>query len=254
MELDTDMDLSWYLLLICKSVCDSNYKVQELTPDKCVIGCKSHKLTVKIERNYGNPRLIFKLKEGRRAIKDYNQAEKVISPYETLNRYYDNGEDLISAFWRMVLKNTGDYLHRDDLQKKLREVYPKRASELAEVADRWNYYADREKAEMNILADMVAKGRTPAAARKKLTDYREAFARAGVSMVYLPDDVPVAQIPSVWTLLEGEKRASYEEFKRELQESYESTLMERLRNDPCDGECEQCQKKAEEKYEELCNS
>ena len=67
-ELDTDMDLSWYLLLICKSVCDSNYKVQELTPDKCVIGCKSHKLTVKIERDYGNPRLIFKLKEGRRAI------------------------------------------------------------------------------------------------------------------------------------------------------------------------------------------
>lgn len=50
---------------------------------------------------------------------------------------------------------------------------------------------------MNILADMVAEGRTPAAARKKLTDYREAFARAGVSMVYLPDDVPVAQIPSV---------------------------------------------------------
>ena len=134
-ELDTDMDLSWYLLLICKSVCDSNYKVQELTPDKCVIGCKSHKLTVKIERDYGNPCLIFKLKEGRRAIKDYNQAEKVISPYETLNHYYDNGEDLISAFWRMVLKNTGDYLHRDDLQKKLREVYPKRASELAEVAD-----------------------------------------------------------------------------------------------------------------------
>ena len=89
----------------------------------------------------------------------------------------------------MVLKNTGDYLHRDDLQKKLREVYPKRASELAEVADRWNSYADREKAEMNILADIVAKGRTPAAARKKLTDYREAFARAGVSMVYLPDDV-----------------------------------------------------------------
>ena len=71
---------------------------------------------------------------------------------------------------------------------------------------------------------------------------------------YLPDDVPVAQMPSVWTLLEGEKRASYEEFKRELQESYESTLMERLRNDPCDGECEQCQKKAEEEYEELCNS
>ena len=58
-------------------MCDSNYKVQELTPDKCVIGCKSHKLTVKIERDYGNPRLIFKLKEGRRAIKDYNQAEKV---------------------------------------------------------------------------------------------------------------------------------------------------------------------------------
>ena len=154
----------------------------------------------------------------------------------------------------MVLKNTGDYLHRDDLQKKLREVYPKRASELAEVADRWNSYADREKAEMNILADIVAKGRTPAAARKKLTDYREAFARAGVSMVYLPDDVPVAQMPSVWTLLEGEKRASYEEFKRELQERYESTLMERLRNGPCDGECEQCQKNGEEEYEELCNS
>ena len=129
--------------------------------------------------------MIFKLKEGRRTIKDYNQAEKVISPYETLNHYYDNGEDLISTFWRMVLKNTGDYLHRDDLQKKLREVYPKRASELAEVADRWNSYADREKAEMNILADMVAEGRIPAAARKKLTDYREAFARAGVSMVYL---------------------------------------------------------------------
>lgn len=253
-ELDTDMDLSWYLLLICKSVCDSNYKVQELTPGKCVIGCKSHKLTVKIERDYGNPRLIFKLKEGRRAIKDYNQTEKVISPYETLNHYYDNGEDLISAFWRMVLKNTGDYLHRDDLQKKLREVYPKRASELAEVADRWNSYADREKAEMNILADIVAEGRTPAAARKKLTDYREAFARAGVSMVYLPDDVPVAQMPSVWTLLEGEKRANYEEFKRKLQERYESTLMERLHNGPCDGECEQCQKKAEEEYEELCNS
>ena len=253
-ELDTDMDLSWYLLLTCKSVCDSNYKVQELTPDKCVIGCKSHKITVKIERDYGNPRLIFKLKEGRRAIKDYNQAEKVISPYETLNHYYDNGEDLISALWRMVLKNTGDYLHRDDLHKKLREVYPKRASELAEVADRWNSYADREKAEMDILADMVAEGRTPAAARKKLTDYREAFARAGVSMVYLPDDVPVAQMPSVWTLLEGEKRASYEEFRRELQERYESTLMERLRNGPCDGECEQCQKKAEEEYEELCNS
>ena len=154
--------------------------------------------------------MIFKLKEGRRTIKDYNQAEKVISPYETLNHYYDNGED------------------------------PKRASELAEVADRWNSYADREKAEMNILADMVAEGRIPAAARKKLTDYREAFARAGVSMVYLPDDVPVAQMPSVWTLLEGEKRASYEEFKRELQESYESTLMERLCNSPCDGECEQC--------------
>lgn len=83
-ELDTDMDLSWYLLLICKSVCDSNYKVQELTPDKCVIGCKSHKLTVKIERDYGNPRLIFKLKEGRRAIKDYNQTEKVISPYAAI--------------------------------------------------------------------------------------------------------------------------------------------------------------------------
>ena len=32
------------------------------------------------------------------------------------------------------------------------------------------------------------------------------------------------------------------------------TLTERLRNDPCDGECEQCQKKAEEEYEELCNS
>ena len=30
--------------------------------------------------------------------------------------------------------------------------------------------------------------------------------------------------------------------------------MERLRNSPCDGECEQCQKKAEEEYEELCNS
>ena len=30
--------------------------------------------------------------------------------------------------------------------------------------------------------------------------------------------------------------------------------MERLRNDPCDGECEQCQKKAEEEYEKLCNS
>ena len=217
-ELDTDMDLSWYLLLICKSVCDSNYKVHELTPDKCVIGCKSHKLTVKIERDYDNPRLIFKLKEGRRAIKDYNQAQKVISPYETLNNYYDKGEDLISALWRMVLKNTGDYLHREDLHKKLQEIYPKRASELAEVADQLNSYADREEAEMNILADMVAEGRTPAAARKKLTDYREAFARAGVSMVYLPDDVPVAQMPSVWTLLEGEKRARYEEFKRELQE------------------------------------
>ena len=29
-------------------------------------------------------------------------------------------------------------------------------------------------------------------------------------------------------------------------------MMERLRNGPCDGECEQCQKKAEEEYEELC--
>lgn len=230
-ELDTDIDLFWYLLLICKSVCDSNYKVQELTPDKCVIGCKSHKLTVKIERDYGNPRLIFKLKEGRRAIKDYNQAEKVISPYETLNHYYDDGEDLISALWRMVLKNTGDYLHRDDSHKKLREVYPKRAGELAEVADQWNSYADREEAEMNILADMVAEGRTPAAAWKKLTDYREAFARAGVSMIYLPDDVPVAQMPSVWTLLEGEKRASYEEFKRELQERY---------NDEDEAYCDSC--------------
>ena len=83
---------------------------------------------------------------------------------------------------------------------------------------------------------------------------REKMALMFSGEVYLPDDVPVAQMPSVWTLLEGEKRASYEEFKRKLQERYESTLMERLHNGPCDGECEQCQKKAEEEYEELCNS
>ncbi len=70
------------------------------------------------------------------------------------------GKILSLPFWRMVLKNTGDYLHRDDLQKSCGRFTLKRASELAEVADRWNSYADREKAEMNILADMVAEGRT----------------------------------------------------------------------------------------------
>ncbi len=253
-ELDTDMDLSWYLLLLCKSVCDSSYKVQELTPDKCVIGCKSHKLTVKIERDNGNQCLIFKLKERRHAIKDYNQAQKVISPYETLNHYYYDGGRHISAVWRFVLKNPGDYLHRNDLYKMLQEVYPKRAEELAEVADRFNAYADKAEAEMNLLADLVAEGRTSAAARKKLTDYREAFARAGMSMVYLPDDVPVMQMPSVWTLLEGENMERYEEFKSEREEMRESTLMERLRSGPCDRDCANCQKRAEEEYEELCNS
>ena len=37
---------------------------------------------------------------------------------------------------------------------------------------------------------------------------REKMALMFSGEVYLPDDVPVAQMPSVWTLLEGEKRAN----------------------------------------------
>lgn len=235
-ELDTDMDLSWYLDLICKSVWDVNYKVLECTTDRCVIGCNAHVLTLRLKRYKYGQKLIFKAEESRRAVKDYMFANKTKNSYDALNQYDSYTVELISNIWRIVLKNDGCYLNKEGLRQKLRSDYRCDEKLLMEISTIFSESVNQAEAEGKALAKLMENGRTREEAKRRLKDCRETFTQKGVSMIYLLAGAPVVQMPSVLMLLQA---GTYESLMET--EQRESTLMARFSCDNCVVDCDQCE-------------
>lgn len=235
-ELDTDVDMSWYLDLICKSVWDVNYRVLERTADRCVIGCSAHILTVRLKRYKYGQKLIFKAVESRRAVKDYMLANKTKNSYDALNQYDSYAVELIYNLWRNVLKNGGCYLNKEGLRQKVCGSCNCEKDLMMEISTIFSESTSQAEAEEKALAKLMESGRTREEAKRKLKECREMFAKKGVSMIYLPAYAPVIQMPSVLTLLQA---GTYESLMET--EQRESSLIARFSCGNCVADCDHCE-------------